>query len=147
MKLSTRSRYGLRAMLVLALHEGDEPVMTKEIAERQNLPVTYLEQLMLALRKAELVNATRGAKGGYVLARDPRSIPLLEIVEALEGPLDIADCADVGSCCLDPGACALKDIFLRANQALHDVFQEVSLAQLAEDQANREASLMPMYHI
>jgi Rrf2 family protein len=134
-------------MLVLAMHEGDDPVMTKEIAEKQNLPVTYLEQLMLTLRKAGLVNATRGAKGGYVLARDPKEIPLIEIVEVLEGPLDIADCADVPSCCLDPNACALKDIFTRANKALYGVFEEVSLAQLAEDQANREASLVPMYHI
>ncbi len=147
MKLSTRSRYGLRAMLVLAMHEGTDPVMTKEIAEKQNLPVTYLEQLMLTLRKSGLVNATRGAKGGYVLARDPKAIPLVEIVEVLEGPLDIADCADVPSCCLDASACALKDIFTRANKALYDVFDEVSLAQLAEDQSSREASLVPMYNI
>lgn len=147
MKLSTRSRYGLRAMLVLAMDGGTGPVMTKEIAEKQNLPVTYLEQLMLTLRKAGLVNATRGAKGGYVLARNASAISLLEIIEVLEGPLDIADCADVPSCCLDSSACALKDIFSRANEMLHRVFEEVNLAQLAQDQIDRELSQIPMYHI
>ena len=147
MKLSTRSRYGLRAMLVLAMHEGDEPLMTKEIAEKQNLPSTYLEQLMLGLRKAGLVTATRGAKGGYVLARDSERISLAEVIEALEGPLDIADCADVPSCCLDPNVCALKDVFREANKALFDVFDRVSLAELADQQKAREGSASAMYFI
>ncbi|HPM25338.1 MAG TPA: Rrf2 family transcriptional regulator, partial [Phycisphaerae bacterium] len=72
MKLSTRSTYGMRAMLELALAVGQGPVMVREIAERQRLPATYLEQLMVLLRKAGLVNATRGAHGGYALAREPR---------------------------------------------------------------------------
>jgi Rrf2 family cysteine metabolism transcriptional repressor len=147
MKLSTRSRYGLRAMLVLAMHEGDNPVMTKEISEKQNLPMTYLEQLMLTLRKAGLVNATRGAKGGYVLSRDPNDISLIEVVEALEGPLDIADCADVPNCCQIPEACAFKDVFVNANKALHDVFAQISLAQIAEEQRNKIASQVEMYYI
>jgi Rrf2 family protein len=147
MKLSTRSRYGIRAMLALAMDGGPEPVMTKDIAEKQNLPATYLEQLMLTLRKSGLVNATRGAKGGYVLARDSGSITIAQIVEALEGTLDIADCVDVPSCCLDPACCALKDLFTKANQALYNVFDGVTLAELAEDQKGREASGAPMYFI
>lgn len=147
MKLSTRSRYALRAMLALAMHEGDDPMMTKEIAEKQNLPGTYLEQLMLGLRKAGLVNATRGAKGGYVLARNPERISLAEIVEALEGNLDIGDCADVPSCCLDAAACALKDVFVQANNALRAVFANVSLAELVEKQRAKESSLSGMYFI
>ena len=147
MKLSTRSRYGLRAMLALVIHEGDGPMMTKEIADKQNLPATYLEQLMLALRKAGLVNATRGAKGGYVLARGPERISLAQIIEALEGTLDIADCADVPSCCLDPNACALKDVFAEANKALYDVFDRVSIAELAERQRAKEGAGAGMYVI
>jgi len=134
-------------MLVLAMHEGDDPVMAKEIAERQNLPATYLEQLMLALRKAGLVQATRGARGGYVLARDPRKITLAEVVEALEGPLDIADCADVPSCCDDPGTCALKDVFTAANKALYDSFASVSMADLARIQNSRQSNASDMYAI
>ena len=119
MKLSTRSRYGLRAMLVLGMHDSDEPLMTKQIAEEQNLPVTYLEQLMLTLRKAGLVNATRGAKGGYVLSRDPNSISLAEIVEALEGPLDIADCADIPNCCMTPTS-------VRSTSSSHELTRRLS---------------------
>ena len=147
MKLSTRSRYGLRAMLVLALSDSDKSIMTKEIAEKQNLPATYLEQLMLALRKAKLVVATRGAHGGYVLSRSANEITLVEIVEALEGPLDIADCADVPNCCIDSDACALKEIFLQANKALYDVFAGVSLAELAERQHGKEGENAAMYYI
>jgi Rrf2 family cysteine metabolism transcriptional repressor len=146
-KLSTRSRYGLRAMLVLALHEGEEPVMTKEIAEKQSLPCSYLEQLMLTLRKAGLVHATRGAKGGYVLSRDPRQIILAEIVESLEGPLDIADCVDVPSCCFDPQSCALKDLFDEANEALRGVFANTTLAELADNQRSKESQMVGMYYI
>lgn len=147
MKLSTRSRYGLRAMLVLALSEEGRSIMTKEIAEKQNLPATYLEQLMLALRKAKLVLAIRGAHGGYVLARDAKDISLAEIVEALEGPLDIADCADVPNCCFESEACALKEVFIEANRALYNAFDRVSLAQLAENQRNKEGALAGMYFI
>ncbi len=147
MKLSTRSRYGIRAMLALATHLGADPMMTKDIAEKQNLPGTYLEQLMLILRKSGLVNATRGAKGGYVLARSATDITIAQVVEALEGNIDIADCADVPSCCLDANACALKDLFTRANRALFDVFDGITLRQLAEDQKSKEAATTPMYFI
>ena len=147
MKLSTRSRYGLRAMLVLAQYVGDEPVMTKDIADKQNLPVTYLEQLMLTLRKAGLVVATRGAKGGYVLSRSADDMTLCDIVEALEGPLDIADCVDVTNCCQTPDSCALKEVFMEANDSLRYVFSKRTLAQLAEDQRLRDAAGTSMYFI
>lgn len=147
MKLSTRARYGLRAMLVLAQSGGQEPVMSKEIADKQNLPVTYLEQLMLTLRKTGLVVAIRGAKGGYTLAKDPAEITLADIVQALEGPLDIAECEDVPSCCLAPDACALQTVFQEANQALRDVFSRRSLAQLAEEQRAKDAASSGMYYI
>lgn len=147
MKLSTRSRYGLRAMLVLAIDPSDEPIMTKEIAEKQNLPATYLEQLMLTLRKAGLVVATRGAKGGYVLAKSANLITLAQIIEALEGPIDIADCADVPNCVLDPNGCALKNVFERANKALYEVFNQISLQDLADNQQLTDAQTSSMYYI
>jgi Rrf2 family protein len=134
-------------MLALAMNEEGKSMMTKEIAEKQNLPATYLEQLMLSLRKGRLVLATRGAHGGYVLSREAREISLAEIVEALEGPLDIADCADVPSCGIDSEGCALRDVFAAANKALYDAFDRVTLAELAEKQRNKEGSLAGMYFI
>lgn len=134
-------------MLVLAMRQGTEPVMTREIAERQNLPAAYLEQLMLALRKAGLVIATRGAKGGYALARDPGQITLAQIVEALEGPIDIADCDDIPNCCLDPNVCAVREVYARANQALHGVLSDITLAELADRQRSKESASSQMYYI
>lgn len=134
-------------MLVLAMNDDDKSIMTKEIAEKQNLPATYLEQLMLTLRKAKLVLATRGAHGGYVLARSAKDITVAEIIQALEGPLNIADCEDVPSCCQDAEACALRDLFAEANKALFDVFNRVSLSELAERQRNKEGALAGMYYI
>ena len=147
MKLSTKSRYSLRAMLHLALTQTDGVVMAREIAERQNLPETYLEQLMLALRKAGLVSAIRGARGGYMLARRPEDITLAQIVVALEGTLSIADCCDVPNCCIDPVCCALKDIFDDVNGALYAAFDRVTLAELARRQRAKELAEAPMYYI
>lgn len=138
MKLSTRSRYGLRAMIAMAMNENNGQMMAKEIAEKQSLPLTYLEQLMVALRKAGLVNATRGAKGGYLLANTPDEITLANIIEALDGPISIADCSDIANCCLDPAVCSLKEVFEGANNLLHGYFQEISLAELVESQRRKE---------
>ena len=134
-------------MLVLALSEREGPLMTGRIAEEEALPAAYLEQLMMTLRKAGLVTATRGQHGGYELARDPRDISLAQIIEALEGPLEIADCSDVPSCCRDPRECALKEVFDEANRALYEVFDKTSLAELAERQRAKQPARSPMYFI
>ena len=147
MKLSTKSRYSLRAMLHLALNQREGVVIAREIAERQNLPETYLEQLMLALRKAALVSAIRGAHGGYMLARKPEDITLAEIVVALEGTLNIADCCDVPNCCMDPATCALKDVFDEINSKLYGAFNDFTLADLARLQQMKELAETPMYFI
>ncbi len=147
MKLSTKARYGLRAMLCLALSDRNRWVMTKEIAESQKLPLTYLEQLMMSLRKAGLVSAIRGAHGGYMLAREAAAISLAEIVVALEGPLQVADCADVPNCCLAPAECALKEIFAEVNKSLYETFARFTLADFAERHRQLAGSGNPMFFI
>lgn len=148
MKLSTRSTYGVRAMLALALQpHGTGPLMVKDIAEQQKLPATYLEQLMVLLRKAGLVTATRGAHGGYVLARPAAEITLAEIIEVLEGPLNLTDCPSGAGCCGHPESCALYGLWQRASQSLIDVFGNVTLAALAEEQRARESGTILMYSI
>ena len=92
MKLSTRGRYGLKAMFDLALHSSDEPIPLRNIAERQDISEHYLEQLISSLRKAGLVKSVRGAYGGYILAKKPREITVGDVLRALEGPCGLVDC-------------------------------------------------------
>ena len=147
MKLSTRATYGVRAMLAVALHQGSGPLMTKEIADKNNLPPTYLEQLMVLLRKAGLLSSTRGAHGGYALNRSAAEITLAEIIEVLEGPLVLADCPSGAGCCGNPEACALQDVWAEASQGLYTIFQNITLAQLVERQREKESSPMLMFSI
>jgi len=147
MKLSTRSTYGVRAMLALAMHYGAGPLMVKEISEQQALPPTYLEQLMVLLRKAGLVSATRGAHGGYTLSRPAADITMAEVVEALEGPINLTDCPSGVGCCGQPSTCALKEIWDEAGQALLHVFRGITLANLVERQREKESSPVLMYNI
>jgi Rrf2 family protein len=134
-------------MLALALHQGSGPLMTKEIAEKNGLPPTYLEQLMVLLRKSGLLSATRGAHGGYNLNRAAADISLADIIEVLEGPLVLADCPSGTGCCGQPELCALQDVWSEASQGLYNIFQNISLAQLVERQREKESSPMLMFSI
>ena len=147
MKLSTRSTYGVRAMLAIALQQNGKPLMVKDIAEHHNLPATYLEQLMVLLRKANLLNATRGAHGGYVLARPAYEIRLDEIIEALEGPLKLSECPSGAGCCGKPESCVLNEVFEDASEALLSVFRGITLANLVERQRDKLAASVLMYNI
>ena len=88
MRLSTKGEYGLLAVIDLALHYGQGPIQSLQIAERQRIPKQYLDQLMLILRKAGIVESSRGRQGGYQLARPPKEITLYDIVRELEGPVE-----------------------------------------------------------
>ena len=147
MKLSTRSTYGLRAMLGLAIAYETGSVILRELAESQRLPPTYLEQLMIPLRKAGLVSASRGVHGGHSLARPPAEITIAEIVEVLEGPLQLVECTSVASCCWQPEACALKDLLDEAGEAMLAVLRRTTLADLAQRQRAKESTTAPMYAI
>ena len=110
MKLSTRARYGARAMLDLAVHHAQRPVNIKEIAERQDISATYLEQLMLRLASHGLVRTVRGRGGGFVLSRPPSRIVMDEIVEALEGPADLVECVGNPGLCYRAPLCVTREI-------------------------------------
>ena len=89
MRLTAKSEYGVLAAIDLACNYGAGPVSAREIAERREIPPRFLEQLFVSLRRAGIVTAVRGAKGGFVLTRDPSEITVLDVVEALEGPLAV----------------------------------------------------------
>lgn len=147
MKFSTRSMYGLRALMALARDHGQGSLFLRDIAEREGLPGTYLEQLMVPLRKAGLVSAIRGAKGGYTLSRHPREVTVLEILEALEGPLVLAECPGGSGCCGRPEACALKDLWTDGSEALRSTYRAVSLSELMERQQIKDQSDMGSWSI
>jgi len=140
MRLTAKSEYGVLAMIDLACTYGSGPVSAREIAERRQIPPRFLEQLFVALRRGGIVSAVRGAKGGFVLTREPTQITVLEIVEALEGPLETSVCdseRDAG--CTRSGACAAAPIWAKATKALRDVFATTSLAELAGNQQRMDS--------
>src|SRR5579871_3669924 len=96
MMFSTKAEYGVRVMVELARGRADEPVPLAEIAQRDGLPLAYLEHLVARLRKAGLVDSRRGSRGGYMLARAPREITMAEVVEALEGSIAPIECISLG---------------------------------------------------
>jgi Rrf2 family cysteine metabolism transcriptional repressor len=134
MRLTARSEYGLLALIDLGVRYGSGPVSAREVSERQDIPLKFLEQLLAALRKASIVKASRGARGGFALSRDPSAISVLEVVEALEGPLAPTTC-DGGHLCGRSGACAAAGVWGRATDALRDVFVTTTLADLSTEQA------------
>jgi Rrf2 family cysteine metabolism transcriptional repressor len=150
MRISTRGEYGTRAMLELALYHNQGPVTLKSIAERQGLSESYLEQLATALRKAGLIASTRGAQGGYQLARDPERITIGDIIRVLEGPISPVECAGetetAGDCCGNSGHCATRLFWQKLRDGIVDVLDSTTLADLAakERELNKDGG---MYYI
>ncbi|SFR03006.1 RrF2 family transcriptional regulator [Desulfoscipio geothermicus] len=135
MRLSTRGHYGLKAMFDLAQHYGSEPIPLKTVAERQNISDNYLEQLIAILRKAGLVKSVRGAQGGYILARDPSSITVGDIIRAMEGPIAPVDCvSEVEPAeCDNADFCITRTVWARVRDRLAEVMDSISLADMLRD--------------
>ena len=135
MRLTAKSEYGLLAMIVLASSTDGEPQSAREISSAQGIPAKFLEQVFVGLRKAGLVTAVRGARGGFVLARPASEITVLQVVEALEGPLVTTVCeTERGQTCGRAGACAAAGVWNKATHALREVFETATLAELATAQ-------------
>ncbi len=141
MKLSTKVRYGTRAMVDLAMHQGERPVLVKAIAERQSLSKKYLESLLAALKTAGLLRSVRGAKGGYLLARTPDEITLEMVTNALDGPLALTDCIDTPSVCGQARDCVTRELWRDLTDALRAKLREITLADLAKRCAKKEGKL------
>lgn len=136
MKLSTKGRYGLRAMVDLASFCEESPVSISSISARQDLSVTYLEQLLAKLRKAGLVQSIRGAQGGYVLTKDASEISVGEILRALEGDLSPVNCAEISKddrSCSGSQFCVTKLVWQRINDSIEDTVNNMWLSELVED--------------
>lgn len=135
MKLSTKGRYGLRALIDLARYSGAEPVPISSISSRQEISERYLEQLMALLKKAKLVRSVRGAGGGYVLAKRAEEISVGDILRALEGKLEPAECAelDAEGECEAAGGCVTKYVWQRINESINQTVDGIKLDALVEE--------------
>ena len=136
MKLTTKGRYGIHAMYDLAVcaRDGqDVPVSLKAIAERQGIPEAYLEQLFAMLKKAGLVISTRGAQGGYQLARRPEEISVGDVLRALEGGLNVVDCLEESDLCGKSCACPSRIVWKKLTDGINRIVDGISLSDMIDE--------------
>lgn len=146
MKLSTKGRYGLRALVDLALHQEEAPVSIQSIADRQNISERYLEQLMSAMKKAKLVTSTRGAQGGYRLARPAGEISVGDVLRALEGDLRAVVCPAEGEGedgCANSGSCVTRYVWQRVNESIRQTVDDIWISQLVSQGKHLEEQTNP----
>jgi len=141
LKISTRSRYGLRALLELALHHGEGPLMMQSIADSQGVSRKYLDAIFASLKTAGLVRSRRGVGGGHLLARDPNQIKLGDVMRALEGPLSLVDCVGDPELCDRSHRCVTRDVWGEVGTAIENVLDGITLADLVERHARKEKHL------
>ncbi len=132
MKLSTRTRYGVRLMVVLAQNYGKGPVFLKDIAKGENISEKYLSLIIIPLRGVNLVNSVRGAHGGYKLSKEPSQITLKEIVDVLEGDCSLVECVKNPSTCERSPICATHDVWAMIGEKISETLRSVTLDQLVK---------------
>ncbi len=147
MKLSTRGQYGTRALLDLALRQEERPVPLKDIAQRQQISLRYLEHLITPLIAGGIVRSTRGAGGGVSLARPPEEIRLSEVMQLLEGSIAPVECVSNPRICARSKLCATRDVWSELKQAMDGVLESTTLQNLVERQKRKEQPKEVMYYI
>lgn len=148
MKLSTKGKYGVKALFELAMLEGTGPVSLKTIAERQNLSEHYLEQLAAPLRKSGLIISVRGAQGGYVLSRPANQITVGAVIRVLEGPIGFTDCATEGHSSPESAADdAVHGVWEKVTEQIISVIDSITLGDLVEQARNEQAKVTLNFQI
>ena len=138
MKLSTKGRYAARAMLDLALRFGQGPILVKDISRREEISERYLEQILTPLKIAGLVRVIRGARGGFILARLPSEIRLIEIIQIMEGSTAPVDCVDDAQICSRSDLCITREVWSEIKEAIDTVLESITLQDLLERQKEKE---------
>ncbi len=134
MWLSTKARYGLKAVVDLADGYGEGPLSLAKLSALQGVSESYLEQLLRQLKKAGLVRSTRGVNGGYLLTRKPDALSVEEVIEALEGSTAVVDCVDAsGGVCPEACTCSARPLFLKLQQRITAVLANTSIQELLAD--------------
>ena len=130
MRISTKGRYGLRTLMDIAMHQNNGAVTLNEVAKRQEISVKYLWQVINPLKTAGLLSVKRGAKGGYVLARRPEEISMLQVVNILEGPLSLVECLTHEDACNQIDTCVARSVWQEVNGAVAKVLGSITLADV-----------------
>jgi Rrf2 family iron-sulfur cluster assembly transcriptional regulator len=138
MRLTTKGRFAVTAMIDLAMHHGSGPVTLAEISGRQRISLSYLEQLFGKLRRHNLVESVRGPGGGYVLAKDMGEVSVTEIILAVDEPIDATQCGGKENC-HDDRKCLTHDLWAALNQRIFDYLGGVNLRQLVDSEKAKEA--------
>jgi Rrf2 family cysteine metabolism transcriptional repressor len=144
MKLSTKGRYGTRALLDIALHSQEGPVTLKDIAQREQISLPYLEHLITPLIEGGVIQSTRGVGGGVSLAKSPEEIRLSEVIGLLENSIALVKCVDNPKVCNRSEFCVTRDIWSELKAAMDGVLQSTTLQDLVERQKGKR---QPMYYI
>ncbi len=146
MKITTRSRYGVRLMLELARNFDKGQVLLKDIARNEEISEKYLSLIIIPLRTAGLVQSTRGAHGGYSLTRPPEEITLKDIVQVLEGGISLVDCVENSSSCSRSQTCVSRDVWSIVSERISQTLESISLGDLLA-KTREKADSAPVYHI
>lgn len=147
MKLSTRTRYGTRALLELALRNGEGPVFLKDIARQQQISLAYLEQLIAPLIAGGLIRSTKGPKGGVSLARSPEEIKLSEVTRLLEGSVAPVECVNHPEVCSRSEFCVTRDVWSQLKEVIEGVLESTTLQDLVEKHRRKDRTEPAMYYI
>ncbi|MGK0469532.1 RrF2 family transcriptional regulator [Clostridium sp.] len=132
MKLSTKGRYGVKAMVDLAINYGEQPISIKNISQRQNISEYYLEQLFSSLKKAKLIKSIRGAQGGYILNRAPEEITIQDVINVLEGPIEVSNCLE-DDACNNIDCCATRILWKKIKDSIDSVTSSITLKDIVDD--------------
>jgi Rrf2 family protein len=130
MKLSTRGRYGTRLMLELAKQYGKGPISMSDISKNQKIPIKYLEQLIIPLKKAKLITSVRGPKGGHMLSKAPEEISIWEILLCLESKFTFVDCLADQTCCNSIATCPIRPVWGKAFESMKGIFKDTTLTDV-----------------
>lgn len=139
MKISTKCRYGIRAVLEIARNYGDTPTRRKDISKNQGIPSPYLENILITLKNNGIVASVRGSSGGFVLKKRPEDIHLLGIFEALEGSLNLLDCIDMPELCDRHEDCLIRPVWIEVQDAQKKVLRRTSIKDLLEREQKGES--------
>lgn len=140
MKLSTKGKYGVRAVYEIAKHSGRGPITIKEIADRQGISFSYLEQILHRLAKAGLIESVRGPAGGYLLARKPSELTIGDIVRALEGPIALSHCLEPGESgeCYQADDCVARMVWVKVGAKIEEALDSITFGDLLRQQQDHK---------